>query len=89
MPTPEPLAGGDSLRLPVVSLVAPGRTEQGPLHWQASSSDDAVATARIRDGMLEVEPAPGTEGVVDIVLMATNAAGFETTVRFEVRVEFF
>ena len=49
----------------------------------------AYVTMHIRDGMLEVEPVPGAKGVVDIVLTATNAAGFETMVHFQVRVEFF
>ena len=80
------LAGGDGLRLPVAWLVAAGAAAD--LRWRASSSDDSVATARIRDGMLEVEPEPGGEGAVEIVLVAMDDAGLATTVRFSVQVEF-
>ena len=85
-PKPDALSGGDGLRLPLASLVAAG--DDAELRWRASSSDDSVATARIRDGMLEVEPEPGGEGAVEIVLVATDDAGLAATVRFLVRVEF-
>ena len=45
-PTPEPLAAGDPLRLPLASLVAPGDAPDG-MAWEASSSDAFIATARI------------------------------------------
>ena len=86
-PEPEPLAG-DDLRLPLASLVAAGDAP-GTLRWQASSSDDSVATVRVIGGVLVVEPEPVAEGVTEIVLVATDSAGLTATVRFEVQVEFF
>ena len=80
------LSGGDGLRLPVAWLVA--ASAAADLRWRASSSDGSVATARIRNGMLEVEPEPGGEGTVEIVLVAMDDAGLATTVRFSVQVNF-
>ena len=84
-PTPEPLAG-DDLRLPLASLIATG---DGALRWQATSSDESVATARILRGSLLVEPELAAEGTAEIVVVATDSAGLTATVRFEVQVEFF
>ena len=84
---PEPLAAGDPLRLPLASLVAPGDAPDG-MAWEASSSDASVATARIVGAFLLIDPEPATEGTARITLVATDALGFATTVRFEVRVEF-
>ena len=86
-PTPEPLAAGAPLRLPLVSLVAPGDAPDG-MAWEASSSDASIATARIVGAFLLVQPEPASEGTARITLVATDALGFATTVRFEVRVEF-
>lgn len=78
---------GEPLRLPLASLIQP--SDGGELAWRASSSDEAIATVRIVAGDLVVEPEPGTEGVVLVALSATDADGQTTTVRFEVRVEFY
>ena len=86
-PRPEALAG-DGLRLPLASLVAAGDAPGG-LRWQATSSDDSVATVRVIGGELVVEPEPLAEGIIEIVLVATDSVGLTATVRFEVRVEFF
>ena len=86
-PTPEPLAAGDPLRLPLASLVAPGDAPDG-MAWEASSSDASIATARIAGAALLVQPELASEGTAQITLVATDALGFATTVRFEVRVEF-
>ena len=86
-PHPEPLAG-DDLRLPLASLVAAGDSP-GALRWQAISSDESVATARIVGRNLLVEPELGAEGRAEIVLIATDTAGLAATLRFEVQVEFF
>ena len=86
-PTPEPLAAGDPLRLPLASLVAPGDAPDG-IAWEASSSDASIATARIVGAALLVEPELASEGTARITLVATDALGFATTVRFDVRVEF-
>ena len=86
-PQPEPLAG-DDLRLPLASLVAAGDAP-GALRFEASSSDESVATARVVGRDLLVEPEPGAEGTVEIVVVATDSAGLAATLRFEVRVEFF
>jgi len=86
-PTPEPLAGGDALRLPLDSLVAAGDAPDG-MAWEASSSDESLATARIVGADLVVEPEPAGEGRAEITLVATDALGFATTVRFEVQIEF-
>ena len=86
-PTPEPLAAGDPLRLPLVSLVAPGDAPDG-MAWEASSSDESIATARIVGAALLVQPEPASEGTAQITLVATDALGLRATVRFEVQVEF-
>ena len=86
-PTPEPLAGGDALRLPLDSLVAAGDAPDG-MGWEASSSDESLATARIVGADLVVEPEPAGEGSAEITLVATDALGLEATVRFEVQIEF-
>ena len=86
-PTPEPLAGGEALRLPLDSLVAAGDAPDG-MAWEASSSDESLATARIVGADLVVEPEPASEGTAEITLVATDALGFATTVRFEVQIEF-
>ena len=88
-PDAEPLQGGDGLRLALASLILPGDGDPGALRWQASSSDESVATARVVDGHLVVEPAPGGEGAVEIALEATDEeTGLAATLRFEVQVEF-
>ncbi len=86
-PTPEPLAAGDPLRLPLASLVAPGDAPDG-MAWEASSSDASIATARIVGAALLVQPEPASEGTARITLVATDALGLRATVRFEVQVEF-
>ena len=86
-PAPEPLAAGDPLRLPLASLVAPGDAPDG-MAWEASSSDNSIATARIVGAFLLVQPEPASEGTAQIVLVATDALGLRATVRFEVQVEF-
>ena len=78
---------GEPLLLPLASLMQP--SDGGELAWRASSSDEAIATVRIVAGNLFVEPEPGAEGVVLVALSATDADGQTTTVRFEVRVEFY
>ena len=88
-PDAEPLQGGDGLRLALASLILPGDGDPGALRWQASSSDESVATARVVGGHLVVEPAPGGEGAVEIALEATDEeTGLAATLRFEVQVEF-
>ena len=86
-PTPEPLAGGDALRLPLDALIAAGDAPDG-MAWQASSSDESLATTRIVGTDLVVEPEPAGEGSVEITLVATDALGLKATVRFEVQIEF-
>ena len=86
-PTPEPLQEGSPLRLALDTLVALGDAPNG-MRWQASSSDESVARARIVGADLLVAPEPGGEGAVEITLTATDAFGLATTLRFEVRVEF-
>ena len=87
-PEPAPLPGGDLLRLPLASLIAAGNAA-GDLRWQVSSSDDALATARVAARHVVVEAALASEGEVEIVLVATDAVGLTATVRFEVQVEFY
>ena len=85
--TPEPLAGGDALRLPLDSLIAAGDAPDG-MAWQASSSDESLATVRIVGADLVVEPEPAGEGRAEITLVAMDALDFKATVRFEVQIEF-
>ena len=86
-PAPEPLAAGDHLRLPLASLVAPGDAPDG-MAWEASSSDESIATARIVGAFLLVQPELASEGTARITLVATDALGLRATVHFEVQVEF-
>ena len=86
-PTLEPLQGGDELRLPLASLVEAADPME-ELRWQATSSDEALATVRIVDGSLVVTPELATAGTVEVTLVVTDTVGFSATLRFEVRVEF-
>ena len=85
-PQPEALFG--ALRLPLSSLAMAGEME-GELEWSVRSSDPLLATVRIVDDHLVIEPAPGEEGVVQVEVLATDRHGQTATVRFEVRVEFY
>ena len=85
-PEPAPLFG-DDLRVSLSSLAEAGEPG-GELEWSVRSSDPTVATARILDGALLIEPEPGAEGVVTIEASATDPHGQTATVRFEVQVEF-
>ena len=86
-PPPASLAGGEVLRLPLASLIAPGDAPDD-LRWQASSSDGSVATVRVVGANLLVEPVPASEGTAQITLTATDALGLSATMRFMVQVEF-
>ena len=89
LPAPQPEAlFGDALRVPLSSLAMAGEMD-GELRWSARSSDPTVATVRIADGHLVIEPAPGEEGVVQVEVTASDRHGQTATVRFEVRVEFY
>ena len=85
-PEPETLFG-EGLRVALSSLAEPGELG-GELEWSVRSSDASVATARVADGALLVEPQPGAEGIVMVEATATDANGQTATVRFEVHVEF-
>ena len=85
---PEPLEGGEDLRLALDSLIDPGDSDPDALRWRASSSDASVATVEVVGGDLVVTPAPGGEGLAAIVLEVVDAAGVAATLRFDVRVEF-
>ncbi len=85
-PEPETLFG-EGLRVALSSLVEPGEPG-GVLEWSVRSSDASVATARVADGTLLVEPQPGAEGTVMVEATATDANGQTATVRLEVHVEF-
>ena len=88
-PQTEPLRSGDDLRLALESLIRPGDGDPGDLRWQASSSDESVATARVVGGHLVVTPAPGGEGAVRIVLeVIDDETGLAARRPFEVQVEF-
>ena len=88
-PQTEPLRSGDDLRLALESLIRPGDGDPGDLRWQASSSDESVATARVVGGHLVVTPAPGGEGAVRIVLeVVDDETGLAARRPFEVQVEF-
>ena len=84
-PEPETLFG-ESLRLPLATLVDPG--EQGELSWSASSSDPSVAKVRVVAGLLLIDPEPGVEGAVTVEVTATDSHGQTATVRFAVQVDF-
>ena len=86
-PTPEPLEGGDTLRLPLASLIALGDAPDA-MRWEASSSDESVASARIVGAALLVAPELASEGTAEIVLTATDAFGLAATARFQVQVAF-
>ena len=86
VPAPAPLFGED-LRLPLASLVTAGGLPVA--RWQATSSNPAVATVRVKAGELVVATEPGVEGAAEIELVATDAAGQSATVRFQVQVAFY
>ena len=75
----------DSLRMPLGSLFAAGG---GELSFRAMSSDESVAVVRVIDGELVVEPAYAGDGTTQIEVVATDATGQSTELRFNVRVEF-
>ena len=87
VPQPDALYGY-ALRLPLAALVTAGDAP-GELRWQASSSDQSLATARVVGSHLLVEPEPGAEGMVTIEVTATDTRELSATVRFLVRVEFY
>ena len=77
----------DELRLPLDALApdAPGE-----LRWTAAySSDESMASVRIEDGELVVEPAYAAEGLVRIEATATDSDGGTVTAIFDVQVEFY
>lgn len=77
----------DELRLPLDAL-APGAS--GELRWTAAySSDESMASVRIEDGELVVEPAYAAEGLVRIEATATDSDGGTVTAIFDVQVEFY
>ena len=84
----EPVQGGDELRLPLASLIqAEDSLEE--LRYEVASSDEALATVRIVDGSLVVTPELASAGTVEVTLVVTDTAGLSTTLRFDVRVEFY
>ena len=86
-PPPAPLFG-DSLRLPLNSLVSAG--SDGDLRWTVASSDETVATVYIADDELVVEPADAfSEGAARIEVVASDALGQSVAVSFDVYVEFY
>ena len=89
LPSPalEPLQGGDELRLPLASLVE-AEDPLDELRWEATSSDEALATVSVSDGSLVVTPELASTGTVEVTLVVTDTVGFSTTLRLEVRVEF-
>ena len=87
-PALEPVLGGDELRLPLASLIqAEDSLEE--LRYEVASSDEALAMVRIVDGSLVVTPELASAGTVEITLVVTDTAGLSTTLRFDVRVEFY
>ena len=89
LPAPQPEAlFGDALRVPLSSLAMAGEMD-GELEWSVRSSDPSLATVRIADGHLLIEPAPGEEGVVEVEVTATDASGQTATVRFDVPVDHY
>ena len=79
-PTPAPLYR-DDLRLPLAALATAG--DAGELRWTAHSSDESVATARIEDGALVVEPTYAAECAALVEATATDADGNTVTVAFD------
>ena len=71
----------------LASLIASGDAPDA-MRWEASSSDESVANARIVGAHLLVAPELASEGTATITLTATDAFGLAATVRFEVQVEF-
>ena len=85
----EPLQGADALRRALTSLIRPANGDPASVSWRASSMDESLATVRVVGTDLLVEPQPGNEGTVEIVLEATDEDGRTVTLRFEVQVEFY
>lgn len=77
---------GDSLRLPLTSILAAGDL-RAP-RWRASSSNPSLVTVRVYGDELLLAPEPAAEGAADIELVAMDADGRSVTVYFRVQVEF-
>lgn len=77
---------GDSLRLPLTSILAAGDL-RAP-RWLASSSHPSLVTVRVYGDELLLAPEPAAEGAADIELVAMDADGRSVTVYFRVQVEF-
>lgn len=88
LPEIEPLQIGEALVLPLASLVE-AEDPLDELRWQATSSDDTLATVRIVDGHLEVTPELANAGTAEIALVVTDSQGLSTTLHFNVRVEYY
>ena len=80
------LFGGD-LRMPLASLITAGSLPV--TRWQLVSSNPSVLKVRVEGDELVATPELGTEGVVEIELVATDAEGQSATVRFQVQVAFY
>lgn len=88
LPEIKPLQLGEALVLPLASLVE-AEDPLDELRWQATSSDDALATVRIVDGYLEVMPELANAGTAEIALVVTDTQGLSTTLRLNVRVDYY
>lgn len=77
---------GDSLRLPLTSILAAGDLRVP--RWRASSSHPSLVTVRVYGDELLLAPEPAAEGAADIELVAMDADGRSVTVYFRVQVEF-
>ena len=79
----ELLANGDVLAIPLSSLfAAPGHVAE-PV---ASSSDPALVTASVVDGILTLASVGTDGGVVTVSVAATGGDGWRKTLRFQVEV---
>ena len=78
---------GEVGRISLDSLVSAG--DAGDMRWTVTSSDETVATVRIVDDELVVEPVDFAEGEARIEVVAVDATGQTVTVAFDVYVEFY
>ena len=77
---------GDSVRVDLAGLFT--STDGSPLTYEAHSSEPALATAVVRDGVLYVASGSGDlEGTVTVTVTATDGEGRTATLTFEVTVQ--
>ena len=85
VPPDIPMPMEDQWALPLDDVFADAAA--GPMEYEATSSDPAVATVALRQDALVVDRSPGGEGPVTITVEASAAGTMISTLRFTTTVE--